>query len=64
LNLDLRRDWPDISTRTFATGATAAQGQKKRVQSVEWALFHLFALWDPEETANVRRSMLSFTASD
>ncbi|KAG9251603.1 HAUS augmin-like complex subunit 6 N-terminus-domain-containing protein [Emericellopsis atlantica] len=52
LDLDRRRDWPDISTRTFATGTTTAQGQKKRVQSVEWALFQLFALWDPEETAN------------
>ncbi len=27
--------------------------QKKRLQCVEWALYHLFALWDPEETRNV-----------
>jgi hypothetical protein len=29
-----------------------AQGQKKRIQCVEWALYHLFALWDPEEARN------------
>lgn len=53
LDLDLRSDWPGISVETFATGGTSAQGQKKRVQAVEWALYHLFALWDPEETRNV-----------
>lgn len=57
LDLDLLPDWPAISAETFAvTGPTsAAQGQKKRVQCVEWALFRLFSLWDPEETANVSR---------
>lgn len=53
LDFDLRSDWPGISAETFATGGTTAQGLKKRVQAVEWALFHLFALWDPEETRNV-----------
>lgn len=48
LDLDLRPDWPDINAHTFSA-KDAAQGQKKRVQSVEWALYHLFALWDPEE---------------
>jgi hypothetical protein len=54
LDLDLVVGWPGISLDTFAAaGAAGAQGQKRRIQCVEWALFHLFALWDPEETANV-----------
>ncbi|KAK7213874.1 hypothetical protein V2G26_021052 [Clonostachys chloroleuca] len=53
LDLDLVVGWPGISLDTFAAaGAAGAQGQKRRIQCVEWALFHLFALWDPEETAN------------
>lgn len=52
LDLDLLPDWPGISSETFSTGTTA-QGQKKRIQCVEWALFQLFALWDPEEAAKV-----------
>ncbi|KAH7324748.1 HAUS augmin-like complex subunit 6 N-terminus-domain-containing protein [Stachybotrys elegans] len=52
LDLDLLPDWPGISAQTFATTgpAAATQGHKKRVQCVEWALFQLFSLWDPEET--------------
>ncbi|KAI5465000.1 HAUS augmin-like complex subunit 6 N-terminus-domain-containing protein [Mariannaea sp. PMI_226] len=52
LDFDLRPDWPGIGADTFATGGLTAQGQKKRVQCVEWALYHLFAIWDPEETRN------------
>ncbi|KAK4152140.1 HAUS augmin-like complex subunit 6 N-terminus-domain-containing protein [Chaetomidium leptoderma] len=48
LDLDRRPDWPDINALTFGT-RDAAQGQKKRIQSVEWALYHLFRLWDPDE---------------
>lgn len=53
LDLDLHPDWPDINTHTF-TAKDAAQGggQKKRIQCVEWALYHLFALWDPDEARN------------
>jgi hypothetical protein len=55
LDLDLLPDWPGISAETFAVAGptSAAQGQKKRIQCVEWALFRLFSLWDPDETANV-----------
>jgi len=53
LDFDLLPDWPDISSFTFST-RDAGQGQKRRIQCVEWALFHLFALWDPEEARNVR----------
>ncbi|KAI9742920.1 MAG: hypothetical protein M1818_003649 [Claussenomyces sp. TS43310] len=51
LNLDLLDDWPDITILAFST-KDAQQNQKKRVQCVEWALYQLFALWDPEETRN------------
>ncbi|KAG8669440.1 hypothetical protein FPOAC2_08769 [Fusarium poae] len=50
LDLDQHQDWPGICAETFATGGTSAQGLKKRVHCVEWALFQLFSLWDPEET--------------
>jgi len=48
LDLDLRDDWPDITLSTFST-----KDQKKRIQSVEWALYQLFVLWDPEEARDV-----------
>ncbi|KAG4437918.1 hypothetical protein IFR05_006588 [Cadophora sp. M221] len=51
LDLDLHPDCPDISALTFST-KDAQQNQKKRIQCVEWALFQLFALWDPEDTRN------------
>lgn len=54
LDLDKLPDWPGICVETFVTGGSSAQGQKKRVHCVEWALFQLFALWDPEETKKVR----------
>ncbi len=54
LDLDLLPDWPGINSHIFSQ-KDASQGQKKRVQCVEWALYRLFALWDPEETRNVRR---------
>lgn len=50
LDLDLLEDWPDITTATFA-GTT--QNHKRRVQAVEWALYRLFEIWDPEDTASV-----------
>lgn len=62
LDLDLLEGWPGISHETFATASVNAQGQKKRIQCVEWALFHLFALWEPDETASVSHlSILSDT---
>lgn len=53
LNLDHLPDWPDINALTFTT-KDAAQGQKKRIQTVEWALYQLFTLWDTDEARNVR----------
>ncbi|CAK7214404.1 hypothetical protein SBRCBS47491_002131 [Sporothrix bragantina] len=54
LDLDLLPDWPNISARTFSakdvpSTASSQNGQKRRIQSVEWALYHLFCLWDPDE---------------
>lgn len=46
LDLDLLEDWPGITAQTF--GSSAA-GQKRRIQAVEWSLYYLFSLWDPQE---------------
>lgn len=51
LDLDLLPDWPGISSLTFSA-RDAAQGQRKRIQSVEWALYQLFVLWDAEDARN------------
>ncbi|KYK57421.1 hypothetical protein DCS_04430 [Drechmeria coniospora] len=53
LDLDLLPDWPGISVDTFAATAanTGVQAQKRRIRCVEWALFRLFTLWDPEMAA-------------
>ncbi|KAK3688251.1 HAUS augmin-like complex subunit 6 N-terminus-domain-containing protein [Podospora appendiculata] len=54
LDLDLHPDWPGINSLSFGT-KDVAQGQKKRIQSVEWALYQLFTLWDPDEARNKLR---------
>ncbi|OBT88186.1 hypothetical protein VE02_02432 [Pseudogymnoascus sp. 03VT05] len=48
LDLDRRQDWPGITPVTFTT-KDSQQNIKKRIQCVEWALFRLFEIWDPEE---------------
>lgn len=53
LDLDRRSDWPEISALTFAAKDTG-QGQKRRIQCVEWALYQLFILFDAEEARLVR----------
>lgn len=52
LDLDKRGDWPGITPITFTT-RDSQQNIKKRIQCVEWALFRLFELWDPEEAREV-----------
>ncbi|KAI0196027.1 HAUS augmin-like complex subunit 6 N-terminus-domain-containing protein [Xylaria flabelliformis] len=54
LDLDLEPDWPDITPTTFSA-KDAVSGQKKRIQCVEWALYQLFSLWDPNEAQNKLR---------
>jgi hypothetical protein len=51
LQLDELPDRPDLSTRIFAGGQHTL---RQRVKGVEWALYHLFVIWDPEGTRNVR----------
>ncbi|KAF2743438.1 hypothetical protein M011DRAFT_451309 [Sporormia fimetaria CBS 119925] len=48
LDLDLRPGWPQISVQTFSSKNA---GQKQRIGGVEWSLFRLFEIWDPQETA-------------
>ncbi|RDW58107.1 hypothetical protein BP6252_13518 [Coleophoma cylindrospora] len=47
LDLDLRKDWPGITTAVLVS-----KDGRKRIQCVEWALYQLFAIWDPEEARN------------
>ncbi|KAJ5038564.1 HAUS augmin-like complex subunit 6 N-terminus-domain-containing protein [Bipolaris maydis] len=48
LDFDLRDDWPDITVQTFSAKNA---DQRQRIAGIEWALFRLFEIWDPSETA-------------
>ena len=52
LDLDTQPDWPAI-TAQILTAKDALQNQKRRIQCVEWALYRLFEIWDPEEASIV-----------
>ncbi|KAJ4331671.1 hypothetical protein N0V95_009840 [Ascochyta clinopodiicola] len=52
LDFDLRHDWPNITTQTFSAKNA---DQKQRISGAEWALFRLFEIWDPNETAQKLR---------
>jgi hypothetical protein len=43
-------DWPGLLSFHFSGGQ---QAQQIRIKGVEWALYHLFAIWDPEVARNV-----------
>ncbi|EFQ36208.1 hypothetical protein CGRA01v4_08107 [Colletotrichum graminicola] len=45
LDLPSYPDWPGLDAQTFSV-------QKKRIHCVEWTLYQLFVLWDPEEARN------------
>ncbi|KAL8690589.1 MAG: hypothetical protein Q9218_003993 [Villophora microphyllina] len=51
LNLDQLDDWPNVNPGLFAV-KHARENQKQRIGCVEWALYQLFALWNPKETKN------------
>lgn len=51
LNLDQLRDWPNPVPAIFS--ASGPQGHKRRLQIVEWTLFRLFEIYDPDETLSV-----------
>jgi len=53
LDFDLKSDWPGITAQTFS-GKNA--DQRQRIGGAEWALFRLFEIWDPGETAQVCRN--------
>lgn len=50
LRLNQQDDWPDITVRTFGA---SQYDSRQRVKAVEWSLYHLFMIWDPEGTQNV-----------
>lgn len=50
LHLDQREDWPGLSLRTLSA---TAQNQRQRIRLIEWALYHLYAIWDPEGAHHV-----------
>jgi hypothetical protein len=50
IDLDLRPDWPNITVQTFSSRNA---DQKQRIGGVEWSLFRLFEIWDPQETSQV-----------
>jgi hypothetical protein len=52
LDFDRRPDWPAIDPRAFSA-KDAQQNQKHRIRCVEWALYRLFEIWEPEETRDV-----------
>ncbi|CAI7601680.1 unnamed protein product [Penicillium glandicola] len=52
LHLDQRDDWPDISLRTLTP---TSQNQRHRTRLIEWALYYLYAIWDPESAQNKLR---------
>ncbi|KAF9242194.1 hypothetical protein DTO006G1_6465 [Penicillium roqueforti] len=52
LHLDQREDWPGISLPTLSP---TPQNQRNRIRLIEWALYHLYAIWDPESAHNKLR---------
>jgi hypothetical protein len=50
LHLDQREDWPDIDLSSLSD---SRNGPSKRIKHVEWALYHLFVLWDPKTARDV-----------
>ncbi|KAF4767733.1 hypothetical protein HAV15_009741 [Penicillium sp. str.  len=47
-----REDWPGISLRALTP---TSQNQRHRTRLIEWALYHLYAIWDPETAQNKLR---------
>lgn len=50
LHLDQREDWPGVTLRSLSP---SPQNQRQRIRVVEWALYYLFTIWDPEVAQNV-----------
>ncbi|KAJ5666772.1 hypothetical protein N7462_011181 [Penicillium macrosclerotiorum] len=52
LHLDQREDWPDITLRALSP---SSQNQRQRIRLIEWSLYYLFTIWDPEGAQNKLR---------
>ncbi|CAG8246175.1 unnamed protein product [Penicillium salamii] len=52
LQLDQLEGWPGISLRALSP---SSQNQRPRIRRVEWALYQLYVLWDPEGAQNKLR---------
>ena len=52
LEIDLLQDWPNLSVQTFST-RSPNQNLQYRVKAVEWSLFRLLELYDPQTTRDV-----------
>jgi hypothetical protein len=50
LELDQLDDWPGITLHTLSP---SSQNQRQRIKAVEWILYRLIALWDPETARDV-----------
>lgn len=50
LHLHHYEDWPNVTVRTLSP---SSHNQRQRVKAVEWALYHLCAIWDPDITQDV-----------
>ncbi|KAF3393797.1 hypothetical protein F1880_004770 [Penicillium rolfsii] len=52
LHLDQRDDWPGITIRALSQ---SSQNQRQRIRLIEWSLYYLFTIWDPEGAQNKLR---------
>ncbi|CEJ53837.1 hypothetical protein PMG11_00177 [Penicillium brasilianum] len=52
LQIDQRDDWPGINLRALSP---SSQNQRQRTRLVEWSLYYLFTIWDPEVAHNKLR---------
>ncbi|KAL8243735.1 hypothetical protein R6Q59_009993 [Mikania micrantha] len=54
LDLDLLPDWPGLNEQLFSA-KSAQQQLQQRVRAVEWSLYRLFEIYDPNETKDKLR---------
>lgn len=50
LDLDLLPDFPSITESTLRVSSKAPSNLQHRVKSIEWALYRLYELYDPDDT--------------
>jgi hypothetical protein len=55
LDLDVAKDWPDITVQTLGT-RTPAQNLHQRIKAVEWSLYRLCELYDSHIARDVGAS--------